>query len=644
MTRAALHPTLPQNDTPAGQAARAAQLAASRATYQWNSKAETLPGVPIAVSVPKDNEPTLEWFILLVEVGLGILRNEIAVVLSQFGDNAGPPALTAVQAAKDRANVMDSALAAAKAHVGGHAHNGLIGGLVASVENAIDWAVYDHHVATLHAHHDELGDIIDNIIALLDGAKGADVDAYRQLFATLPVPGIAYSFISDDEFAHLRVAGPNCMLIKAISALPSNFPVDSDHYSQVVGGDTLSAALAEGRLFLCDYAELAVLDPGMWRDQPKYVAQPMALFARAPGGSSVIAVAIQCGQAPAEFPIIYPTSSADGRWAWEIAKLVVQVADGNYHELFAHLARTHLVMEAFAIATHRHLAQVHPIWGLLVPHFEGTLFINNAAATSLIAANGPIDHIFAGTITSSQLAAADDRLAFDFFASLPPVELAGRGLLDPAVLPDFPYRDDALLVWQALHDWAGHYVRCYYADDAAVTGDTELLHWAEELAGEGAVKGFGPVTTREQLTDICAMVMFTASAQHAAVNFPQKDIMSFAPAVTGAAWQPVPAEAGGLNKSDWVATMPPLALALDQLNTLVLLGSIHYRKLGDYRSNDFPYLPWFQDPSVIGNAGLLARFQAALSDVEKRIVARNAARLRPYVYLQPSRIPTSINI
>ena len=36
------------------------------------------------------------------------------------------------------------------------------------------------------------------------------------------------------------------------------------------------------------------------------------------------------------------------------------------------------------------------------------------------------------------------------------------------------------------------------------------------------------------------MVMFTASAQHAAVKFPQKDIMAFAPAVTGAGWQAAP--------------------------------------------------------------------------------------------------------
>ena len=89
--------------------------------------------------------------------------------------------------------------------------------------------------------------------------------------------------------------------------------------------------------------------------------------------------------------------AAADQWGWEMAKLVVQVADGNYHELVAHLARTHLVIEGVAMATHRHLATVHPVWALLVPHFEGTLFINYEAATSLITAGGPIDRIFGGS-------------------------------------------------------------------------------------------------------------------------------------------------------------------------------------------------------------------------------------------------------
>ncbi len=76
-------------------------------------------------------------------------------------------------------------------------------------------------------------------------------------------------------------------------------------------------------------------------------------------------------------------------WQWQAAMSLVQVADGNYHELFVHLGRTHLIIEAFTIATNRCLAESHPVNVLLLPHFEGTLFINNSAAGSLIAPRWP---------------------------------------------------------------------------------------------------------------------------------------------------------------------------------------------------------------------------------------------------------------
>ncbi|WP_432769608.1 hypothetical protein [Sphingopyxis sp.] len=71
---------------------------------------------------------------------------------------------------------------------------------------------------------------------------------------------------------------------------------------------------------------------------------------------------------------------------------------------------------------------------------------------------------------------------------------------------------------------------------------------------------------------------------------------------------------------------------------------MHYRPLGDYRSNAFPYPAWFQDARVIAAEGPLAWFQAALANVDVEIAARNAERMLPYPYLQPSLIPTSINI
>jgi len=639
-------PTLPQNDTPAEQAARAAQLTATQAVYVWDTNIPTLPGVPLASEVPKNDEPTIAWFVILIGVGLDIVRNALTVKLGGVDKGELDSPRADYEVALAECDAIEASVARIAAEHGVHTGGNIFERLVGDVENAVAAAERDVHVALLKGYKERLEDLmkVDEAEAL--GSKTPrSIEAYRALFATLPAPGVSYMFQDDSKFARLRVQGPNCMLITAVTgALPVNFPLSAAKYAAVVNGDTLTAALADGRLFMLDYKPLEVLDPGTYGAQAKYAWQPMALFAVPPGGSSLVPVAIQCGQDPADDPIFTPSPVTDKQWGWEMAKFVVQVADGNYHELFAHLARTHLVIEAFAVATHRHLAEVHPVWALLVPHFEGTLFINEQAATSLIAAGGPIDHIFAGTITSSQLAAVDARLAFDFYAKMLPADLAARGVGVDSTLADYPYRDDALLVWNAIHEWARQYVDLYYASDADVVADTELTAWATTLAGEAKIKGFGPVTTRKQLAEVCTMVMFTASAQHAAVNFPQKDIMAFAPAVTGAGWQAAPTGQRGQDKPGWLAMMPSMALALEQLNVLELLGSVHYRPLGDYRSNAFPYPLWFQDPRVTGAEGPLAWFQAALVSVEAEIAARNAERMQPYPYLQPSLIPTSINI
>lgn len=648
MTRAAIHPSLPQNDTTAQQTAREAQIAAACKSYVWTTDMPTLPGVPLAATVPASDEPTIPWFLILIGVGLKIARNVIAVKLSGLDQGHLDTLPSTLIGAQGRCDLIEASATRIARHHAVQTGTSVLSRAAADIATVVEDAEHDAHIALLKSHAAELRDIAalsDDERAGLDGGRAISLDAYRALFDTIPVPGFAYIFQEDDQFARLRVAGPNAMLIKGISALPDNFPVTAKQYAAAIGhGDSLDRALADGRVYLIDYAELAVLVPGVWDGLAKYVWQPLALFAVPPGGSALKPVAIQCGQDSEEHPIFTPTVVASEAWGWEIAKTVVQIADGNYHELFVHLARTHLVMEACAVATHRELADIHPLWALLVPHFEGSLFINYQAATSLIAANGPIDHIFAGTITSSQLAAAKDRLAFDFYGKMLHHDLAARNVADVEALPDYPYRDDALLVWQAIHEWTTQYIDIYYADDAAVTGDTELAAWVATLASDGKLKGFKPIVTRAQLAEVCAMILFTASAQHAAVNFPQKDIMAFSPAVTGAGWAAAPTGQAGHDKAEWLGYMPPLSLALEQLNVLYLLGSVHYRPLGDYRSNDFPYLEWFRDPAIIGNDGPLARFQATLRGVDERIVARNAERQYPYPYLQPSLIPTSVNI
>ncbi|MBI3231426.1 MAG: hypothetical protein HYZ45_15045, partial [Burkholderiales bacterium] len=186
------------------------------------------------------------------------------------------------------------------------------------------------------------------------------------------------------------------------------------------------------------------------------------------------------------------------------------------------------------------------------------------------------------------------------------------------------------------------YVALYYVDEQAVEGDTELAAWCADLIGQGLLKGFKPIESRAELVQVLTMIMFTASAQHAAVNFPQRTIMTYAPSVTGAGWNHAPNQIAGHTEHDWVSLMPPIDIAMDQLNILYLLGSVYYRRLGEYKSNHFPYLTWFRDKKVDEP---LARFNAHLEEIEAQITKRNEEREpNPYPYLLPSQIPPSINI
>jgi arachidonate 15-lipoxygenase len=327
----------------------------------------------------------------------------------------------------------------------------------------------------------------------------------------------------------------------------------------------------------------------------------------------------------------------------------VQSADGNFHELVSHLGLTHLLIEPFVVATHRHLAQEHPLYLLLLPHFQGTLFINNAALESLISPGGPVDQLLAGTIQSDWNMTTNALATLDFNARMLPANLAGRGVDDPAVLPNYPYRDDALLVWKSIHDWAHDYLSLYYNTDADVVGDSELQAWVGDLVSSegGCVGGFGEsnaagskgIFTLAYLENVVTMLIFTASAQHASVNFPQLSIMSYTPVMPLATYAPAPTRVSAeLSANASLAALPPLEVALIQLVVGQLLGGIYFTRLGEY--NLHQRTPWFTDARVNGP---LEAFQNNLAGVERTIGVRNQTRAC-YEPLLPSRIPQSINI
>lgn len=475
-----------------------------------------------------------------------------------------------------------------------------------------------------------------------DEPKGrpAAIQDYKRLFTSLPLPWTADSFQDDTTFGWLRVAGANPLVIRRIAALDATFPVTEETFRASVAdrGDSLARAGAEGRLFLADYAALAEVEHGNFPSGPKYCFAPKALFAlpRGDGPRRLRPIAIQCGQDPARYPLFTP---ADGD-VWLRAKLTVEVADNNHHEMISHLGRTHFLISPFAIATHRRLAADHPLSLLLRPHFEGTLSINNSAQATLVAKGHEVDKSLAGTIDASRKLAVNALAAPYFNVGFLPDDLAARGVTSPDL--EYPYRDDALLVWRAIERWVSAYVAVYYGSDADVAADRDLSAWGAEIVAKdgGRLLGFGEgndgkISTVSYLVKALTMIVFTASAQHAAVNFAQAQLMSYTPAAPLATFRAAPLSHGDARLSPYLDMLAPLDLARIQMEFLQLLGGVYYTQLGDYGSR------WFGDPKV---REILSRFQQELRDIKSTIEDRNKTRLAPYPFLIPDQIPQSINM
>lgn len=457
------------------------------------------------------------------------------------------------------------------------------------------------------------------------------LDDYRNLFHTIGLPPIAAEFGDDRVFAWMRVGGPNPVMLQRMTAPDPRFPVTNHHLERSVRGDSLEAAMDQGRLYLADYRLLDGAELGSYPHGQKYVYAPLAMFIADASTGELLPVAIQCKQDPGENnPIFTP---ADG-YNWLIAKTNVEIADGNVHEAFTHLGRTHLFIEPFIVSTYRQLAPQHPVAQLLAPHFEGTLAINEAAWKHLIANKGAVEKLFGCSIKSARSLTVAGVQSLEVKRAMLPDTFAARGVDDKQTLSEYPYRDDALLYWDAIHQWVSDYVRLYYPSDQDVQRDVELSQWRRELTAQdgGRVSGLDSLSTVDELINTLTLILYTCSVQHAAVNFPQYDLMSYVPNMPLAAYSPPPTQTSGATMQDFLNMLPPMDMAELQMDLGYLLGTVHYTQLGQYKP--------FSDPRV---AAPLQAFQNRLRAIGQSIAERNLRR-RPYTFLNPTGVPQSINI
>ena len=472
-----------------------------------------------------------------------------------------------------------------------------------------------------------------------------ELQDFEDFYPTLKDPKILRSYQTDEAFAEQRLAGANPMVIRRISTWPDTATYSIEEVQQAVGESlALDKLLAEGHLFIADYKSLKYVKGGTYQKGHKYLPTPLAFFAWQKLGyqtrGNLVPVAIQLNSPNDPKGSLVNPFSPPNQWLY--AKICVQIADANHHEMATHLCLTHLVMEPFAISTARQLSPTHPLNLLLTPHFQFMLYNNELARNQLINQGGIVDDLLAGTLQESLLITqtAYENWALD--TSALPMDIKSRGMeLDSQDdLPHYPYRDDGLLLWQAITNYVTEYLQIYYTSPEDVQGDYELQGWAQELTEKGDegghVKGMpSKIETVEKLIEIVTTIIFTCGPQHSAVNFTQYDYMGFIPNAPLAAYQPIQTQfESEISKKELMAFLPPSKQVMGQIQILYALSDYRYDKLGYYDRN-------FLDRQA--NVAL-ARFRQRLNTIENKIIERNKKRWMSYDVLRPSLVLNSISI
>lgn len=326
--------------------------------------------------------------------------------------------------------------------------------------------------------------------------------------------------------------------------------------------------------------------------------------------------------------------------------------------------RTHACMEPFIIATHRQLSVMHPVFKLLHPHMRYTLKINAMARETLINAGGIIESDFTPAKYCMQISCAAYRDWWRFDLEPLPADLIRRGVAVPdatqphgvrLLIEDYPYASDGLLIWSSIEKLVQKYVNYYYKDSKAVSLDHELQSWYKESInlGHADLKDapwWPKLETPQDLMFILSTIIWTVSAQHAALNFGQYPFGGYVPTRPPLMRRLIPSENDPDHasfvanpKKYFVSSLPSLFQATKFMAVIDIISahSPDEEYIGD--RNDLS--SWVGDPEIID---AFYEFSMEIRSVEKEIERRNGdpqlrnrcgAGVSPYELLIPSSGP-----
>ncbi|KAL9304273.1 hypothetical protein ACSQ67_021536 [Phaseolus vulgaris] len=487
-----------------------------------------------------------------------------------------------------------------------------------------------------------------------------------------------FAWLRDDEFARQAIAGVNPVSIEKLKVFPPVSKLDpqiygpqesalkEEHILTQLNGMTVQEAINENKLFIVDYHDiyLPFLEGINALDGRKSYATRTIFFSTPRGTLKPVAIELSlpfAGPSSRSKRVVTPPVDATTNWMWMLAKAHVCSNDAGVHQLVNHWLRTHANLEPFILAAHRQLSAMHPIYKLLDPHMRYTLEINALARQSLINADGIIENCFTPGRYAMEISSAAYKNFWRFDMDSLPADLIRRGMAVPdptqphglkLTLEDYPYAADGILIWSAIEDWVRTYVNHYYPHSSLICNDKELQAWYSESINVGHAdlrhESWWPtLNNSEDLVSILSILIWNASAQHAALNFGQYPYGGYVPNRPPLTRRLIPEE-GDPEYASFLAD--PQKYYLNALPSL--LQATKFMAVVDTLSTHSPdeeYLGDRQQPSIwSGDAEIIEAFydfSAKIRQIEKVIDSRNldktlrnrcGAGVLPYELLAPS--------
>ncbi|XP_076825703.1 allene oxide synthase-lipoxygenase protein-like isoform X1 [Clavelina lepadiformis] len=450
-------------------------------------------------------------------------------------------------------------------------------------------------------------------------------------------PNFLDDWDTDEGMGRQVLTGISPLMVSRCTSLPDYFNVTNDDVCKFLSGNrTLEEEMEAGKIYISDYkAALGGVERNVVKGKELYCPDAVGLF-HVNDEDKFLPIAIQL--VPGDRDYLF-TPENNNRWL--LAKMYFRCAGTSEHEWVYHFLLTHNIVEPFAVALFRCLSRAHPVYKLLRPHLQTVSAINTDARTQLIEPNSLANQAIAVSAT------ALSRKAFETFTLedlVIPKRLKKQGIDEPNLLPNNYYRDDALALWKIMEKFVGSLLRYYYKSDTDICEDYELQNWAEDVAKRGLAWQDGntrgmptEIVTIDELIEICVTLMFSSSAQHAAVNFGQFETYKFAPNCPSNMRLPPP------KKDDEVSDELVLR-SLPSADSSIKVVALTYA-LSAFSPNEV-YLGHYPDRLFCEQDVLtmMEQYREDLSAESDRIRKRNEGLHHPYTFLLPDRVPNSIAI